>query len=481
MKGKQLALLLVLVVVVGGASWYLQRGIRSSWSETGTGAGGKVVNLALNDVARITIKATDGELNLVKKDDTWTVQERADYPAAFEKVSDLLRKVWDLKTVQEVKVGPSQLPRLELVEPGKDGGKGTLLEFKDKDGKRLEALLLGKTFLKKGDASMGDMPGFPAGRYLMPLADKAKVSLVSETFEDATPKPEQWLKKDFIKMEAPKSITLAGTTDAQHWKLTRESGAGDWTLADAKPEEQLDKTKASPLNSLFANASFVDVLAPDAKPAETGLDKPAIATFETTDNFTYILKIGKLTGDNYPITIEVSANLVKERTPGKDEKPEDKTKLDTDFQANLKRLEEKLASQKKFEGRPYLIAKFTVDSLLKDRSALLAEKKAETPPAPPTPGTTPPSIPLPPPLPGAQAVTPPVAAPPTTKPPATPKPAPVPPPLPAPATPAPSSATPAPAPPAPPPAAPALTTPPPPSATPPPPATPPADKAPSEN
>ncbi len=434
MKGKQLALLLILVVVVGGASWYLQKGNRSSWSETGTGAGGKVVNLAINDVARITIKAPDGELNLVKKDDAWTVQERADYPAAFEKVSDLLRKVWDLKTVQEVKVGPSQLPRLELVEPGKGEGSGTLVEFKDKDGKRLEALLLGKKFLKKGDPSMGDMPGFPAGRYLMPLGDKAKVSLVSESFEETTPKPEPWLKKDFIKIEAPKSIALAGSTEPQQWKLTRESGAGDWKLADAKAEEQLDNAKASPLNSLFASASFIDVLAPDAKPEETGLDKPAAATFETTDNFTYTLKIGKLTGDNYPVAIAVSANLAKERTPGKDEKPEDKAKLDADFQANLKRLEEKLAGEKKFEGRPYLIAKSTIDSLLKDRSALLAEKKPETPAAPSTGAATPPGAIPPQPI---QAFTPPVSVPAEPAPkPAPPKPAP--------------AATPTPAPPAPP-------------------------------
>ena len=463
MKGKQLALLLVLVVIVGGVSWYLQKGNRSSWSETGAGAGGKVVNLPLNDVARVTVKSSDGELNLVKKDDTWTVQERGDYPAAYEKVSDLLRKVWDLKTVQEVKVGPSQFPRLELVEPGKGASSGTLVEFKDKDGKRLEALLLGKKFLKKGDSPMGDMGGFPAGRYVMPMADKAKVSLVSESFEETSPKPEQWLKKDFIKIESPKAITLAGTTDPQHWKVTRESASADWKLADIKPDEELDKGKVGPFNSAFANASFVDVMAPDAKPADTGLDKPAIATIETTDNFTYTLKIGKLSGENYPMTIEVSANLAKERTPGKDEKPEDKTKLDADFQTNLKRLEDKLAGEKKFEGRTYLIARFSIDAILKDRSALLSEKKPETPATPGQSSAKPPTS-APPASPGIQAFTPPVSLPPAATPaPSTPKPAATP----APATPASApAATPEPkAPPAPaPPAAPA-------------PANPPADKA----
>jgi hypothetical protein len=388
MKGKQLALLLLLLAVLGGAGWYLQKGSRSAWSETAAGAGGKVVNLPLNDVAQVTIKTSLGELNLVKKADTWTVAERADYAADFAKVSELLRKVWDLKTVQEVKVGPSQFARLELNEPGKDGAGGTLVDFKDKDGKRLDALLLGKKSLRKpegGEEVPGMGGGFPVGRYVMPVGDKARVSLVSEVFQDVEPKPEQWLRHDFIKVENVTALTLAGATDAQKWKLTRESPTADWKLADAKPTEQVDAGKVGAFGSLLTSASFTDVLAPDAKPEETGLDKPTVATFETADHFTYTLKIGKLANDSYPVKIEVAANLAKERTPGKDEKPEDKTKLDEEFKANLKKQEDKLAAEKAYEGRAYLIGKFTIESLLKDRAALLAEKKPETPTSAVTP------------------------------------------------------------------------------------------------
>src|SRR4051812_1843484 len=138
MKGKQLAFLLLLVVVIGGAGWYLQKGGQDSWSAKGSaGAGARVLDLKINDVARIAIKASGAEVNLVNKDGAWTVQERANYPANFEQVSNLLRKLWDLKTVQLVKVGPSQFTRLELVEPDKGAGTGTVIEFKDKDGKAL--------------------------------------------------------------------------------------------------------------------------------------------------------------------------------------------------------------------------------------------------------------------------------------------------------------------------------------------------------
>ena len=387
MKGKHLALLLVLVALAGGGGYFLQKDNDASWNSKGGAAGGKVLDFPINDVARVTIKVTDGELNLVKKGDEWTVAERADYPAAFEQVSDLIRKLWELKTVQDVKVGPSQFARLELVEPGKEGGAGTVVEFKDKDGKTLAALLLGKKFLRKSEGMPGESDGFPAGRYVVPVGG-AKVSLVSEALDNVATKPDAWLKRDFLKIENVKSVKLEGQAETQRWTLARENA--EWKLADATPEEKLDPAKVSAFATLFSNATFTDVLAPDAKPEDTGLDKPATATFETTDKFIYVVKAGTPSGDNQPITVAVSAELPKEREPGKDEKPEDKTKLDQEFQATQKRLTDKLAAEKKFESRPYLIAKTTLDQLLKDRAALLVEKKPEPAPTPPVTATTPP-------------------------------------------------------------------------------------------
>ena len=464
MKGKHLFLLLLLALLVGGAWYQLQTRDAAAGNQSG-GAGGKVLDFPINEVARVTFKSAGSELNLVKKGDDWTVQERADYPAAYEQVSDMVRKLWELKTVQDVKVGPSQFQRLDLVEPGKEGGVGTLAELKDKDGKPLSALLLGKKYLKKSDGmgmGGGESPGFPAGRYVVPLG-ATNVSLVSDTLDDVDSKPEKWLKKDFFKIENPKSIKVEGTAETMRWTLTRENATAEWKLADAKEEEKVDAAKVSSFSNVLAGGIFADVLAPDAKPEDTGLDKPAVATFETFDKFSYVLKIGKPNGENLPVMMTVTADLAKQREPGKDEKPEDKEKLDKEFQTTLKKLEDKLATEKKFEARPYLIAKATLDQLLKDRAALLAEKKPETPPPTTDAPGIPPPLNLPPgkPREPITVTTPPVSAPPLPPgvvppplPPGTaPSPVPEPPkPAPEPPKPAPDAAKPAPEPPPKPPA-----------------------------
>jgi hypothetical protein len=432
MKGKQLVILLVLGVVLGGAWFITSKRNKASWSESGAG-GGKIVDFPINDVAQVVIKTAGEELNLVKKADAWTVKERADYPASFEQVSGLIRKVWELKPVQDVKIGASQLPRLELVEPGKGDKSGTLVQFLGADGKALSAVLVGKKHLRKSDGGEMDFGGgggdggLPVGRYVK-TADGSKVSLVSETLDEIDPKPERWLAKDFIKIEGPKSIAVSGP---QTWSVSRESVSGEWKLADAKPEEKLDAGKTSALGSILASASINDVLAPDAK-----LEDPTTtAVIETFDGFRYELKIGKANAENHPVLVNVSGNFPKERTPGKDEKPEDKTRLDGEFVLKQKQLEEKLAKEKKLEGRAYLVAKYAVEPLLKDRAALFPDKPAETASpaaAVPTPGAPAPGAPRPPisvttppvtvPAPKIEAVTPPVQAPPPAATPAPKKP-----------------------------------------------------------
>ena len=386
MKAKQLILLLVLLVVFGGVGLFFYNRSTESWKKSATTGKTKVVDFSLNDVSHVTIKTSAAELNLVKKDDVWKVKERADYPANFEMIGGLIRKIWELSPVQDVEVGPSQLGRLQLLPPSQGANTGTLLDLKDAKDKRVAALLLGKKYMRESNAQFGQ-GGYPAGRYVKAEGGSGNVVLVSDTFNEVEPDAKQWLDHDFVKIENPKSIALAGATPEKNWRVMRNSANEPWEFADAKQGEKVDSTKFAPVVSSLTASTFADVLAPDAKPAETGLDHPATVTVETVDGFTYVLRIGKAMGENYPVLVSVSAQLAKERTPGKDEKPADKTRLDQEFQKKQKELNEKLAKEKKFESRPYLMSKITIDAVLKDRSAFFPDKPSPTPT--PTPSAKP--------------------------------------------------------------------------------------------
>jgi hypothetical protein len=381
MNRKQLTLLIVVGAVLGGLGWVAYQKQNKAYTDSTQKMGAKLLpNFPLNDVEQIAIKQSGGELHLAKKDDIWVVKDRGDYPANFSNISDLLRKFWELKVAKPVKTGPSRLPILELVPP--DKGAGTLVEFKDKSGKAINSVLLGAKSMKQAgeDSPFGGGGGFPDGRYVMVGSDVKSVALVTEPFSSAEAKPENWLEKDWFKVEKLKSVSVVTTNATNNWKLSRESETGEWKLADAKKDEALDNGKSGTVTSALSYPSFND-LATNSSPSATGFDKPITATLETFDGFTYTAKVGGKSGEeNLYFQISVTGNFPKERTPGKDEKPEDKEKLDKEFAESRKKLEEKLKPVKAFEKWAYVVSKWTVDPFLKERKDLLAEKKEEPKP-----------------------------------------------------------------------------------------------------
>ncbi len=383
MNRKQLILIVLAGVIIGAASLLLWKKDQSGWKQATRPRELLLPGFPVNDIAQIQIKSAAGELNLAKKEERWAVLERANFPANFNDISDLLRKLVEMKPGDPVEIGASQLGRLELLEPGKGTNTGTKVEFKDKTGKTAVTLLLGKKQMKK---SPGGSPfgggDFPDGRYLMLGSDLQSVCLLKETFSNVEPKAESWLDKEFFKIEKIKSISLVFTNATNSWRMSRETETGEWKLAEPGKDETLDNVKASSAGSAMMNPSFNDVTLKDAKPEETGLDHPTTATLETFDGFTYTLNFGKPTadGNSYHLRFELAFNYPNQRTPGKDEKPEDKEKLDKEFKENLKKLGEKFAKEKKFEKWDYQVSKWSVESLLNPRQEMLAAKKEEPKP-----------------------------------------------------------------------------------------------------
>lgn len=375
MNRKQFAILLVLVVVLGAAGLFLSRREGDKWKSSEASGQKLLGDFKVNDVARIQIKQGTNELNLVKKEDGWKVRERNDYAANYGEISEALLKLKDLKIVQTEQVGPSQLPRLELTtEQGTNSG--TLVEFKDSADKTTKSLLLGKTQTRKSaqPSQFGGEESFPIGRWVK-AGDAKDVALISEPLANFEPKPENWLNKDFFKVERVRSIAVNFQNATNSWKLQRETESADWKLSGIKTNEQLDAGKVSSVSNPLSSPTFNDVVVSISTPESIGLDKPTVAILETFDGFTYTVTIGKKSDDNNFFMIEVDANFPKERPPGKDEKPEDKAKLDKEFQDKQTKLEDKLKQEKQFEKWTYLVSTWTVEPLLKERSQLLAEKK----------------------------------------------------------------------------------------------------------
>ena len=377
MNRKQLTTLLVLAVVLGGLGYYVFNKQQSSYERGASREEGQkflqgVPPAAINDIANISIKQNASNVTLVRAGDQWTVSERGGYPANFANLSELVKKFWDLKVTRAVTAGPSRLPVLKLTKDA-----ATLVELKDDKGKSIAAITLGlQTSKEMGEDSQFGGGAFPNGRYVMRGDDLKTIALVSDPL-NVEAKAEDWLSKEWFKVEKARAVSVVTTNATNNWKLARETETGDWKFSPTNATEAADNGKAGALNWLLSSPSFNDV-AIDSKPEATGLDKPIVATIETFEGFSYTLKIGAASGENVALQLAVTGSFPKERTAAKDEKPEDKTRLDKEFTDKLKTLNDKLKAEQAFEKWTYTVSRSTLENLLKVRADFYADKKDDT-------------------------------------------------------------------------------------------------------
>ena len=381
MNRKQLSLLIVLLVVLGGLSLLIHRNDANKPAADGGSTEQKLLgkDFPVADVAQVTLKQGSNEVNLVKKDDTWRVRERNDYPANFPQINELVEKMADLKVMRSEAVGASQLAELQLAPPGQGTNSALMVDFKDKGGKTIKSVLLGKFHLHKLSAAQkaqfgeGEGEGYPDGRYVMLADDPKTLLLVGDPLNSNEPQPAQWLNKDFFKVEKPKLLAVTFPVETNSWKITRASETNAWEMAEVKPGENVDTNKFLGLATAFASASFDDVT--NAKPEEVGLDKPTVVKIETMDGFNYAIKVGKKLGEDYPMTLAVTAGLSHGTRAGEGRKARGQGQGRQGLEGTSEGLDDKLTQTKAFEKWTYLVPAWSLDNFLKERKDLMVEKK----------------------------------------------------------------------------------------------------------
>lgn len=380
MDKKILVILVAAAVILGAIGLAVhQRNQPARPAVAAAGTDGKFLpSFDPNAVAKIVIQSPAGMTTLEKSGDVWIVAGR-NYAANFPSIAELIRTLWDLKAVQDVRAGASQFGRLELLEPGKNTeGVGTLVDLQDASGKRLAGLILGKSsFASQTDESA--MGGFPIGRFVVAAGTQGPVALVSETFQSVLPQPETWLLRDFVSPENLQAISVTGANPTDSWSVIRIDASSPWQLADAKPGETLSSEPAASIPSSLAGLSVADV-----KPEPAPITNPRQATVRTFDGFVYTFEMGADENGRIPVRVTVAAELPETRTPAPDEKPEDKERLNKEFAERQAELTQKLSDEKKFEGRTFMLDAFAVDALLRPRTAIVA-KPSPTPSPSPSP------------------------------------------------------------------------------------------------
>jgi hypothetical protein len=356
MNARIAGVLFILLFAMGGGA-LLVREQQSSPNSGGAETLGQPLlkGLQASQVAAIVIREPKGAITIAKKDDRWTITERGGFPADLDKVREFVVKAIALKIGQSEPVGEKDRARLLL-----DAG-GTAIEFLGADGKPLARLTAGRKYFKtepeNPDKANGD------GRYVALPGDEKRVVVVADPLAQASVRSADWISKSGFAAEKVKTMEVRapdGAVTGSSWRIERSGDNADWKLAGARSDEKLDISKANAASYSLSLIELADVAPADAKPEESGLDKPTVVTAATLDGLTYTLKIGKLSGDNYYASVAIAG----------DAKPEGK-----DAEERLKKINERLPRERSLAAYTLLVPKSKLEDVVRKRADLLAKKE----------------------------------------------------------------------------------------------------------
>ena len=301
-------------------------------------------DLKAADVTAIRIVEPKSTLTVQQKNDRWVIAERGDFPADVAKVREFMLQALSLKVGQSEPIGDKDRARLNLDE------SGTQVEFAGADGKPLSKLIVGKKYFKREvdnpEKARAD------GRFVALPGEPKVVYIVSDPLAQATTRSSEWIDKSSFQVEKVKTLEVR-YPEGGGYRIERNGDNADWRLVGAKPDEKLDVTRANAASYSLGLLELADVA-----PKGTALEQPVTIQATTLDGLAYTIRVGKLQGDNYPVSFSSSG------TPRKDDKDAER----------LKKLEERLPREKLLSDYVLLIPKSKLEDTLKKRPELLEKK-----------------------------------------------------------------------------------------------------------
>ena len=333
-----------------------------------------IEELPLKDVAIIKVEGADTTVTLKKDNEKgqWSVVERKDYKADFQKLTRLLRSLTEANVAQSKEAGPAFNERFGMdSEAENQDNHGYEVVISDAKGKKLTSFSVGKNAASEAAARRGD-----SGRYIRLANEPETVYSVNEPFSDLSSDPKDWLDGNFIAVSGIRSIKLTPGKDAyvNGWTISRSNAGSDFTIQNLAAGREPQADKLTLLKNVLSNPGFEDVLTAEEAIARRDETQANLITIKTFEGFEYQLdyareKAGEKPNDDtatrpsYIVKVKVSADLPTSRVKKEGESEEQAKKADADFAERSKALAIRLKRESAFSERYYEVADYTLSPL----------------------------------------------------------------------------------------------------------------------
>ena len=261
MKPKTVISLLAVVLILAAASYFLLNDQTSNKKQSQMGAE-LLQDLPLNNIAAITIYGPEGSVMLAHGPSVWQVENKYNYPADFGKIIELTKKIKRIKVGRSFQATDDSLTRQKLYDPKDEktpnDRKGIRITLSDDKDKPLADLIIGKTRQTSSDGG---------GQYLR-KADGKTIYLVKDNFSLLEQKPEAWLEKEIINIDAHeiKAVScFSADSDQPRYRLERRERTKAPRLVSVSQKGLVDSNKVDQVFEALSPLNIDDISGPPRK------------------------------------------------------------------------------------------------------------------------------------------------------------------------------------------------------------------------
>ncbi|XOV90404.1 MAG: DUF4340 domain-containing protein [Pseudomonadota bacterium] len=241
----------------------------------------------LAQLDKIELASPDASTTLVRQDSAWVVSERADYPADFDKLSELVRGMAEARFIEQKTARAENHALLGVT--GLDEAASDAVLVRAAAGTDSFALLFGN----ESEAGQGIFARFP---------DDNQVWLVTRQTKPSAA-PSAWIRPVALNLDAERVASVRHVNPEGELLVTRDSESGDFTVENLPSGAELQyATVANTLSRALVNLRATDVRQRGGQPWNPDIT----ATFTLTDGGT-IQVTGKTENADYWLQIDETA------------------------------------------------------------------------------------------------------------------------------------------------------------------------------
>lgn len=208
------------------------------------------LNKQLNEIGRIEVRSLTDESVLVRDGETWELESRDGYPAAFTKIKRAILQIADLAIVEAKTSLSENYQRIGVQDPEMDAATGTLVSLATNTGDEIASLIVGN------ENNTGSEE-----QYFVRKKGDAQSWLVSGDL-DFSAKPLEWVDMAIadISTERVRQVTIQ-RDDSAEIVISKEEPKQNYFKLSNIPDGFKTKSRStvSSIGAIMLNLNFNDV------------------------------------------------------------------------------------------------------------------------------------------------------------------------------------------------------------------------------